>query len=386
MIKAIIVHTIETADLDYALNELNSQINSQGPMLRNTAGIIICNYEFVESGLVHELCTRLPFTVLGCSSQIFAVPNAGEELMLTLMVLTSNDVEFHAGISEPLGIGKQGVLEDLYRGLTVQGAFVPALMLIFSPMLSGITGNTLVSTLDRVSGGVPMFGSIAIDITTSTRNPVTIFNGSAHPDRLAMLLLRGNVHPRFLTRSLPGEPRFSHKFNITKVQANRIISINNRPAVEFLERLGVINTDEVEVFYAFPIVVDYEDGSPPKIFTISKADTDGSLISELDIPAGGTASIGTINGTLVVASTRHIIEQIKEIPEASVMFLASCFSRVLTLRDSLEEVDVVIKQLRDWPVPFVFFSSGGEICPIFKDGQEKPINSFHQFTIVACVF
>jgi hypothetical protein len=386
MIKAIVAHTIETTDFNYAIGDLNAQMDNQGPFLRNTVGLIFCNYEFVESGMVHELCTRLPFTVLGCSSQMIAAPRAGEELMLALMVLTSNDVEFYAGVSEPLGAGKECVPEDLYRDLSAQGAVKPALMLVFPPRLSGITGNTLVRTLDRISGGIPIFGSLAIDVTTSSRSPVTFFNGDSFSDRLTMLLLRGNVHPRFFAYALPGEPRFRQKFTITTVEANRILGINNRPAAEFLEELGVINTGGVDVFYAFPIVVDYEDGEPPKVFTISKIDADGALVSELDIPVGGTANIGTINGSLVIGSTRRIIEQIKEVPESSVLFLVSCFSRALTLRDSLEEVNLVIKQLRDWPVPFVFFSSGGEICPVPASGKDKPANSFHQFTIVACVF
>jgi hypothetical protein len=386
MIKAIVAHTIETTDIDYAIDELNTQIDARGPLLRNTIGLIFCNYEFIESGLVRELCARLPFTTLGCSSQVFAVPNAGEELMLVVVALTSDDVEFYAGVSGPLGAGKEGALEDIYRELTMDGAFRPALMLVFPPMLSGITGNALVNILDRVSGGVPMFGSVALDITTSPRFPVTLFNGDFYPDRLAMVLFRGDVRPRFLAYALPGEPRFSQKFTITRVQANRIVSINDRPAAEFLEKLGVISASEVEVFYAFPIVVDYGDGSPPLIFTISKIDADGSLISEQDIPTGGTVNIGTINGSLVIASTRRIIEQIKEMPDASVLFLISCFSRILTLQDSLEEVDLVIKNLRDWPVPFVFLSSGGEICPMFKNGQNGFINAFHQFTIIACVF
>jgi hypothetical protein len=386
MIKAIVAHTIETTDFDYAIDELNAQMDNQGPFLRNTVGLVFCNYEFVVSGLVHELCARLPFTVLGCSSQMIAVPRAGEELMLALVVLTSNDVEFYAGVSEPLGAGKESVLEDLYRDLAVQGAVKPALMLVFPPRLSGITGNALVRTLDRISGGIPIFGSLAVDVTTSSRSPVTLFDGDSFPDRLAMLLLKGTIHPRFFVYSLPGEPRFSRGFTITKVDKNRILAINDRPAAEFLEELGVINTSGVDVFYAFPIVVNYEEGEPSRVFTISKIEADGSLISEQDIPVGGTVNIGTINGSLVIGSTRRIIEQIKEVPKPSVLFLASCFSRALTLRDSLEEVNLVIKQLRDWPVPFVFFSSGGEICPVFRDGQDKSSNAFHQFTIIACVF
>jgi hypothetical protein len=386
MIKAIVAHTVETTDLDYAIGELDTQISNQGPLLRSTVGLIFCNYEFISSGLVRELCARLPFTVLGCSSQILAVPRAGEELMFVLMLLTSDDVEFCPGVSGPLGAGKEAVLEDLYRDLAAQSALEPALMLVFPPRLSGITGNALVNALDRVSGGVPIFGSVAIDITTSTRSPVTIFNGDTFPDRLVMILIKGKLRPRFFTYALPGEPRFSQKFTITRAQANRIVEINDRPAAEFLEKLGIINAGGVEVFYAFPIVVDYEDGSPPMVITISKINADGSLVSEQDIPLGGTVNIGTINGSLVLASARRIIEQIKEIPDSSVLFLVSCFSRVLTLRDSLEEVNLVIKQMRDWPVPFAFFSSGGEICPVSRNGQGGLVNMFHQFTIIACVF
>jgi hypothetical protein len=306
--------------------------------------------------------------------------------MLALMILTSDDVEFYTGVSGPLDAGNEKNLEDLYRDLTAGGAFEPSFMLVFPPILSGITGNAVVNILDRISGGVPTFGSLPIDITTSLRSPVTIYNGESYPDRLVMVLFRGEVRPRFYAFSLPGEPRFSQKFTITRAKGNRILSINDKPAVEFLERLGVINRGAVDVLYAFPIVVDYGDGSPPLLFTINKVEKDGSLISERDIPTGGTVNIGTINGSLVIASTRHIIERIKETQEPSFLFLVSCFSRILTLQDSLEEVNLAIKELRDWPAPFVFFSSGGEICPILTSGQDKLVNAFHQFTIIACVF
>jgi hypothetical protein len=73
-------------------------------------------------------------------------------------------------------------------------------------------------------------------------------------------------------------------------------------------------------------------------------------------------------------------------PNQNGLLIVSCFSRILTLQDPLEEITLVLKQLRDWPVSCVFFSSGGEICPLFSGEQDKPINTFHQFTIVACVF
>jgi hypothetical protein len=220
---------------------------------------------------------------------------------------------------------------------------------------------------------------------------MTIFNGNHYSDRLPLVLLRGDVHPRFFACALPGEVRFSQNVAITQSKGNRIISIDNRPAVEFLERLGIIGRGKqdilfgVEVLYAFPVVVDYHDGTPPRVFTISKIDTDGSLISEQDIPVGGTVNIGTISGELVIESTRHIIDQIKETPARNGLILVSCFSRILTLQDPLDETAVVLRQLKDLPVPFLLFSSGGEVCPLYKSGQDKPVNAFHQFTIIACV-
>jgi hypothetical protein len=263
---------------------------------------------------------------------------------------------------------------------------------VFPPFLTDITGNAIVNILDRVSGGVPMFGSAAIDIATELRSPMTIFNGDHYSDRLPMVLLRGNVHPRFFSCSLPGEIRFNQNVVITESRGNRIISIDNKPAVEFLERLGIISRGGenvlfgAEVFYAFPIVVDYHDGTQPRVFTISRIDTDGTLVSEQDIPVGGTVNIGTISGDLVIETTRHILNQISETPEQNGLLLVSCFSRILTLQDPLEEILVVQRQLRDSSMPFLFFSSGGEVCPVYDvGGNNKLVNAFHQFTIIACV-
>jgi hypothetical protein len=403
MIKVIVAGTIELSDIDFAINEITTRIKNNGPLLGNTVGLLFCNFEFIQSTLVQELCARLPFDIAGCTSQIFAIQNAGEDFMLTLMILTSDDVEFYAGLSEPLHQGNEAAVENLYRDLAAQGqepsvspnrepqetarkpGREPGLILAFPPHLQGITGNRIVEILDQVSGGVPIFGSVAIDITTTQRSPMTIFNGDHYPDRLTMILLRGDVQPRFFSHSLPGETHLNKKFTITGAEGNRIISIEGKPAVKYMEELGLINQATVDVFYAFPIMVDDGSGEPPRAITISQVDADGTLVSEQDIPSGGTANVGAISREMVMASTRNLINRIKgETERHDGLILISCFSRVLALQDPLEEINLVIKQLRDWPVPFVFFSSGGEICPTPNEKDEMA-NNFHQFTLVACV-
>jgi hypothetical protein len=400
MIKMLVAHVTESNDAEYAFQEIMRQLGTptepagEGPpleggktLLRNSAGFLFCNLEFIQSGLVKELCTRLPFNVAGCVSQGFAVKDAGNEFMLTLTVLSSDDVEFSFGLSAPLVAENEDVMEDLYRDLLKGGnpAAEPALMFIFPPSLANVTGNTIVRTLDKVSGGVPMFGSIPVDFTTKIRSPMTIFNGEHYSDRMSVVLLRGNITPRFFACSLPMEANFDQDAIITEVNGNRIISIDNMPAAAFLEKIGLITQSAIDIIYAFPIMVDYHDGSESRLFAISKIDTDGSLISEQDIPVGGSLKVGTIEGELIIKSTRYSIEQIKEIPGKSGVLLISCISRILTLQDSMEEITLIRQQLQDLPVPFLYFYSGGEICPLYKPGKDTPVNTFHQFTFVACI-
>jgi hypothetical protein len=392
MIKTIVASTVEDVDVNFSIKELTTKIKNNGPLLRNSVGLLFCNMEFIKSGLAAALCKELPFDVIGGTSQIFAVQNAGEEFMLTLMILTSDDVEFTAGISEPLDQDAESELENFYRDLSSRGSSSqkPALMLICAPsFFTGITMNRQVDILDRVSGGVPLFGTVAIDITTTVRAPMTLFNGNSYADRMAVILLRGNVHPRFISHSLPGEPHLQQKFTITEARGNRIFSINNMPARDFFKSLGLVgqnrDEDNMQVIYAFPIVVEYGGGEPPKSFTISLIDEEGALVSGQDIPLGGTAVIGTISADLVLASTRFVLRQLEEMADAGGIILISCFSRVLTLQDTLEEVNLVIKQMRNLPVPFTFFSSAGEICPVAVDTQDELKNKFHQFTIIACI-
>jgi hypothetical protein len=387
MIKVIVASTIEVSDLEFASGEITARIEKNGPLLRHSVGLLFCNFEFIQSGLVRELCARLPFDVAGCTSQIFAVQNAGEDFMLTLVVLTSDDVEFHAGFSEPLRQGNEAVIEKLYRDLAEpkDAAPKPGLILAFPPHLSGIPGNKVVDILDQASGGVPLFGSTAIDVITTQRSPMTIFNGNHYSDRLTMVLLRGNVQPRFFSHSLSGETQLNKKFTITGAKGNRITSIEGKPAVKYMEELGLINQATMDVFYALPLMVDYDDGKLSRAFSISRVDADGSLISEQDIPRGTVANIGGINREMVMASTRGLISQIRETVErCNGLILVSCFSRTLALQDPMEELDFIIKQMREWSVPFVFLSSGGEIYPAFNERGEL-VNNFHQFTIAACV-
>jgi hypothetical protein len=391
MIKVMTAYTTEPRDVDYAVKEVLTQLKDE--LLTNSVGLLFCNFEFLESGLVRELCDRLPFNVAGCVSQGFAVKGAGEDFMLTLMVLSSGDVEFVSGISESLADRGEAAVEALCRDLLAGGTnpAEPALIFAFPSMCTEVTGNAIIRTLDRVSGGVPVFGSVAVDQTVEMRAPRTIYNGGHYADRLSLVLLRGNVKPRFFACSLPCGGQVMRDAVITEAKGNRLISINNMPAAVFMEKLGIVNQGDVDIFYVFPLVVDSHDGSDPRVMAVSKVEAGGALVSEQDVPMGGTVTIGAIDEKLVIESARYLVDRIKQTPAGNGLLVFSCLSRVLTLQNPIEEITLFRQEFADLPGPFLYAYSGGEICPLYKPDkhkpeEDKPVNSFHQFTIVACVF
>jgi hypothetical protein len=394
MIKVMTAYTTEPGDVDYAIKEILAQL--EDTLLANSMGLLFCNFEFLESTLVRNLCDRLPFNVAGCVSQGFAVKDAGEEFMLTLMVLSSDDVEFISGVSAPMSTGGEGTVEALYRDLLAQGnsSAEPALMFAFPSMSTGmkpVTGNAIVRALDRVSGGVPIFGSVAVDHTVELRAPQTIYNGEHYFDRLSLVLLRGNVKPRFFTCSLPRGGQITQDAVITEAKGNRLISINNIPAAVFMEKIGIITQGDADILFAFPIVVDSHNGSEPQVMAMSKIEAEGALVSEQDIPTSGTMTIGAIDEKVIIESTRYLVDRIKKTSARNGLLIFSCLSRVLTLQNPTDEIMLLRQMFADSPAPFLYVYSGGEICPLYKSdknkpGEGKPMNSFHQFTIVACAF
>jgi hypothetical protein len=386
MIKATTAYTMEPDDVDYALREILTQLGDN--LLVNSIGLLFCNFEFLESSLVRKLCDRLPFDVAGCVSQGFAVNEAGEEFMLTLMVLSADDVEFVSGISASLSDGGEGAVETLYRDLLARetNPREPVLMFTFPPMGTGLTGNAIVRTLDRVSGGVPVFGSITVDQTVELRAPGTIYNGEYYSDRLPLVLMRGNIKPRFFACSLPRGVQIEQKAVITEAKGNRLLSINNMPAAAFMEKIGIFRQDDVDIIYAFPLLINRQDGSEPRLIAVSKVDAGGALVSEQDVPTSGTVTIGAIDEKLVIESTRYLVDRIRETSARNGLLVFSCLSRVLTLQNSINEMVLLRREFADLPMPFLYIYSGGEICPLYKSGEDKPVNSFYQFTIIACAF
>jgi hypothetical protein len=238
-----------------------------------------------------------------------------------------------------------------------------------------------VEILDHVSGGTPLFGTNALDETFENRTPLIMYNGSSYSDRLALILVCGGAaESRFNIKSLPALNIYSKPALVTGVQGSKLISINNMPAVEFMEKLGIISGNKVNAVYGFPLLVDNNDGMGPKSCAIHSIENGGVLRCGSAIAKGATLKLVSQMREEVLHNSEQLIESIKKEEDKTNHLIFSCFGRSAPLVDLKEEMELFQKRMGGRPYMFVY--SGGEFCPVHdKHGEIR--NSFHQFSIIS---
>jgi hypothetical protein len=384
MIRVLSAYSREPDDPERAARDILSQLDMENRLLKNSAGLLFCHVDFIDFGVAEALCDRLPFEIAGGSSQCFAVPGAEDEIMLSLTVFTSDDVEFAAGISEPLLEDTEKRVDAAYRKAAAALPSPPALVFAVEPTLINLGGDVITRALDRACGGAPIFGTSAMDADTKLRNPKTFYRGKAYPDRLALLLMAGPVKPRFFSARYPDKAVFVQGATITASRDNMILSINNMPAVAYLEKTGLVHHGAYEVLFVIPLLVDYGNGTEQDIVVMIDIDRNGALLCSREVRAGGTLNIGSTTAGYVLESAKALARSVRDDREHAALFMFSCFSRSVPLGDPLAETRIIREELAGFPVPYTFCYSGGEICPEYT-GPDTTANRFHQYALVACL-
>jgi hypothetical protein len=300
-----------------------------------------------------------------------------------MTVLTSDDVEFHAGLSEPLTEKEEDRVVRVYRETAAALQTPLSLILIITPSLYNLAGDMVVSLLDRESRGVPVFGAGALDADTKIRTPRTIYGGKAYSDRMPILLFSGNLAPRFFIDSVWDYNVHSQKALVTAAEGNRMITVNNMPAAEYMKKIGLITEERLDLLFVFPLAIYPDQSTRPNLFIIYTINNDGSLTCSANIPKGSLVHIGSPGSGEVINSAKNITNAAKNARgEAALIF--SCFSRSVILSNPEDEMEAIREELKDSTFPYVFIYSGGEICPVY-DEKRATVNQYHNYSIVSCV-
>lgn len=387
MIRSVTAWTYEIDDPVLAADQLLEQLEQEGGWDTYSVGIVSCFTEYLESGVVEEVCRRLPFEVAGVTTVASASPHEVGETMLSLLVMTSDTVQFSVGLSEPLTEEDDDRMKGLYDQAAVGLPGKPSLILAFVPLLLQIGNSFYVNSLDKASGGVPIFGTMAVDHNPDYHESQIICNGTGYGDRCALILLYGDVEPAFFIGSISDEKIFTDKSLVTASHGHILETVNHLPVVEYLMSLGLTRGEDgsIDGLNSFPLVMDYNDGTMPVIRAMIAVTPEGHVVcGGGDLPVGSTLSIGKFDGEDIRRTAARVLEQALEEKGKRTLLMFSCIGRYFALgMDALGEIELVRDRLKGEKLPYLFSYAGGEICPV-SDRAGAIANRNHGSTFIIC--
>ncbi|MDR1081201.1 MAG: FIST C-terminal domain-containing protein [Deltaproteobacteria bacterium] len=384
--KMLIAHTLEPDDVERSVKEILGQLDLARNQRKNSVGLVHCNQAYVESGALKAVCDRLPFPVLGYNTFLHSSSlGLVDSMLMTLAVLTSDTVKFATGLSSPMTRDVRRPAASMYVETENLLRARPAMGLVFAPNIPLVaSGEIMTEALDEISDGVPFFGGQPADFTTYMRSPSVIHNGAAYPDRAGLVLIEGDIRPRFHVFPVAAHRRIRQMAIVTESEANVVKQVNGMPAMEFMEQLGLCFEGQLTGAHTIPLFIDRCDGTPPTVRAILSQTPEGWLVLCGRVPVDSTLGIGAMN-------QEHILDGVKRITFLTrtwvpdVFFLYSCLSRNIVLGFNYAIEAEAVREELNGHVPYVFSYCSGEICPLpSKDGRWR--NGFHNMSLVTVNF
>jgi hypothetical protein len=391
MLKVFSASTIEIDDCETAVSSIRAQLEGQGEIGANALGLIICHYEFVLCGVVDALRETLPFPIAGYTASAMAVSpipagkhqsEAEGDLCLTLMVLWGDGITFATATTEPVALDK-----DIAASCApvFAGREKPALVFAFGPNVGMVAGDLLVEAVTAQTGGAPVFGGFCVDDSpTFMENCFVITPEGDYPDRVGFVFLYGDVKPTFYKASISEKRIFDRWFMVTEANGNEVLSINDRPPLEFLEVIGITKEMAQEaVLTNLVVAVQEEDGSyfPRQIIGYSDNDTlllGGTVENGARFRVGGFDKKDMLEAAQVAAQNTFAHSH-----EKAFALVLSCASRFVLLgSESLDEIHMLRQAIPG--MPFLMGYAGGEICPHMHGDGSLHHNRFQNGAFILC--
>jgi hypothetical protein len=364
-----------------ALEEILGQLDVGG-LKANSLGILYCHMDFIEGGIAEHIARELPFDVIGMTSMASASLATEGLYRLSLAVLTSDDVHFTTASTPPLTVdGYQQAITTSWRDAAMRATAVPRFIIGYLPFARGVSGQDLLTAFDEASGHIPLWGSIASGTDMTYSDCYTIHNGTIGQVGAVFALVEGAVEPEFVVTSIPERNISERKAMVTKSHGCVLNEINDMPALDYIEQLGIIfnRGDQTTV----PLMIDYRDGSQPVALGMYAFLEDRSILCGGLVPEGALLSVGEIDAQGILETAQESLDTLCSLTDKSGFLLLPCVTRFIMLAPRQEDEMLATINRLEGVIPYQLGYSGGELCPVrAEDGSWY--NRFHNFTFAAC--
>jgi hypothetical protein len=379
-------YTRDPDNVDAAVAEILGQLNLKANLQKNSVGIMMFYGDFIETGVAKAINDALPFDIIGGTASTTSVPGAMGDIILTLTILTSDDVSFKAAVSAPLGENTDLHLKNLYENVASGLPKKPSLLLTVSTVVtSSFNADEIATAIDEASGGVPLFGTLAFTHNADLSGIYTWFNGKAYADAVTLIGIADDIAPRFYLADFPESRIFKQKAVVTRSIKNCVTQINGIDAITYLETIGLVERNKVDCVSSIPFVITMPDGSRVIRVVFQMIDGQGLFFAGA-MPQGCNIHIANIDVTFVMKSLEQMLSSLADDPDVRNLLMFSCCGRKWELGSRVnDEMQQVANRFDSSSVPYMFVYSGGEFCPV-KNTRGELVNHFHNFALTACIF
>jgi len=399
--KSATAISYELDDIAIAVKELTTQIREKLTFDKSTVAILYGQPDMEIGELSMALSNELGCHVIGGTTAAGAsLSNEGyHELAVVLHVLSGNDCFFAAAISGSMAFDPEaeitGTYQRAYRVLKDQDAAAePRLVICVASIVQSIASDNVLSMVSELCSDLPVFGFNAGDDFDFSKQQVYL-DGITGGDRLAILLISGNVQPIFQTANLAGKKALEKRL-VTRACENIIYEIEGKPAFEYIKEFPFID-DQTTVLFNYQFFVEmqndaYNDGIPVSRALNAYDRETGEVSCFANVPENSYIGLLYCDGNDVATTSEtgisEFVGKIKSMDNGyyySTVLIATCSLRNMFLADMRATEGHLVRDL----IPSNLSVSGlyafGEIAPTsIRNG--KAVNKFHNATFTMCAF
>jgi hypothetical protein len=376
-------YTTEADDLDDARNELLGQLDL-GALGKNSIGIMLTHFDFIDTGVAQAIGEELPFDVIGMTTMANLSGGDYNMYRLGLAVLTSDDVDFSAASTAPLTVeNSDREIRAAYTKARAKSVQDPKFIISFLPYLDDVTGADILKTFDQIVDGIPIWGSTASGMDMSYKHCRILMNGVAEPCALTMVVVSGAVDPTFVVTNLPESNVLDIGGTVTDSNGCWLKTVDGMPFAQYMKSIGLdVGNEDVTTI---PLMVNYKDGSSADMMAFYRFFEDGSTLTGGRIPVGASISIGEIDHETIMATVGKGLDRVLATGRKDGLLMLPCITRYIMLApDQNAEMAYAAGKIPG-TLPYSLGYSGGEVCPVMA-GDGKYHNRYHNFSFSACIF
>ncbi|MCL1835443.1 MAG: FIST C-terminal domain-containing protein [Oscillospiraceae bacterium] len=399
--KSATAISYELDDIAAAAKELTDQIREKIELCKNTVAILHGQPDMEIGELSKAVSEELGCHVIGGTTAAGAsLTNDGyHELAVSLLVLSADDCLFSTAISGSMEADPEKEIAQTYQKAygslkELDPGAEPKMVICIATLVGSIAADNILIKASDLCGSLPVFGYMAGDDFEFSKQQVYL-DGESGGDKLAFLLISGNIKPVFQTANLAGKKALEKKL-VTKAHDNIICEIDGNPAYEYIKEFPFID-DETTVLFNYQFFVEMPSDADNDGIPVSRAlntydKETGEVTCFANVPEGSHIGLLYCTGDdVAVTSEAGINDFMAKINAAggdyeyTTVIIATCSLRNMFLADMKSKEGDLVKAMFPENLTVSGLYAFGEIAPT-SVVADKAVNRFHNATFTVCAF